>query len=368
MINSKEISVIVQGPIYKKETPKCLKSIRKYLPDAEIILSTWEGADIDGLDFDVLVENKDPGTVLIDTYKSKKIYNNINRQLLSTQEGLKKANRKYVLKLRSDLILTGINFLKYFDEYQARGENYNLFEHKVLIPILFTRYKLKLCGCHKRYEMPFHISDWWFFGLRSDIETYFADTSLVLEPEFTLHFSLDEHKQKDNPYCRAKHKFAPEQYYCYSCFNRKFKDIYMEDASDSSPELMQKFKECLLNNFIILDFSQSGIYLNKYSFSKFEKFIGDQYIDLYNQYRFQKDYKEICDNNFEIIAKPILEDKKTYALMRIYKHIYKLIDPNTKFLKRFEELIFAIPISISNYMAVLIRQGRYNVNKNNKTN
>ena len=53
MIDSKDISVIVQGPINKKETPKCLKSIRKFLPEAEIILSTWQGTDISNLDYDI---------------------------------------------------------------------------------------------------------------------------------------------------------------------------------------------------------------------------------------------------------------------------------------------------------------------------
>lgn len=41
-MKSNDITVVVQGAIDRKLTPKCLKSIRKHLPDAEIILSTWE--------------------------------------------------------------------------------------------------------------------------------------------------------------------------------------------------------------------------------------------------------------------------------------------------------------------------------------
>lgn len=40
-IDSKDISVIIQGAI-TKETDACLRSIRECLPLAEIILSTWE--------------------------------------------------------------------------------------------------------------------------------------------------------------------------------------------------------------------------------------------------------------------------------------------------------------------------------------
>ena len=145
MISPKDISVIVQGVINIKETPKCLKSIRKYLPDAEIILSTWEDSDISGLDYDIVVLNQDPGAIIIEEFSHKVVYNNMNRQLLTTQEGLKKASRKYAMKLRSDLILTSDKFLKYFDEFQNRTDNYKLFERKIIVPALFTRFNIK-CG------------------------------------------------------------------------------------------------------------------------------------------------------------------------------------------------------------------------------
>ena len=49
-MDTKDISVIVQGAINKNETIKCLQSIRQYLPGAEIILSTWEGSNITDLE------------------------------------------------------------------------------------------------------------------------------------------------------------------------------------------------------------------------------------------------------------------------------------------------------------------------------
>lgn len=67
----------------------------------------------------------------------------------------------------------------------------------------------------------------------------------------------------------------------------------MEDAADYSEELMEKFRQALVNNFIILEFKQSGIYLNKYPYSKNEKFSGDQYIGLYNFWRYENEYKNI---------------------------------------------------------------------------
>ena len=64
MIKSTDISIVVQGSVEnREETIKCLNSIRKILPQAEIILSTWEDSDIVNLDYDKLVLNKDPGAV-----------------------------------------------------------------------------------------------------------------------------------------------------------------------------------------------------------------------------------------------------------------------------------------------------------------
>ena len=88
MIKTEDISVVVQGAINKEETPKCLKSIRKFLPEAEIILSTWEGSDISAIDglYDVLLLNKDPGCGYYYKNESGIKSNNLNRQLVSTRK------------------------------------------------------------------------------------------------------------------------------------------------------------------------------------------------------------------------------------------------------------------------------------------
>ena len=96
-IKSSEISVVVQGAVDKELTPKCLLSIRKYLPEAEIILSTWEGTDVSGLSYDKVLLNKDPGAFpyLRNSLKS----NNLNRYLVSSRNGIQKASKKYILKI-----------------------------------------------------------------------------------------------------------------------------------------------------------------------------------------------------------------------------------------------------------------------------
>lgn len=343
MINPKDISVIVQGGINAKETPLCLKSIRKYLPEAEIILSTWEGADVSELDYDVLILNKDPGAQSY-LQNGKYYYNNINRQLLSTQEGLKRAKRTYSMKLRSDLILTGNKFLEQFDKFQKRSGNYNLFKRKILVPALFTKHTFRY-NKHTLYPIPFHISDWWFFGLTEDLKEYFLQTELVKEPEFTEYFNFNN---KVSPYGDIKFKFAPEQYYGYSCFARNFSNIFMQDASDFNDKIIEIARECIVNNFIVLDFKHSGIYLKKYWYSRDEKGAGEQYLDLYCFYKYEYEYKKFCDSNYQITDnEQKLFSNNDYALdyLRMYKHLVRVTDPTKSILTRIEQLCLGLPLS-----------------------
>ena len=76
---------------------------------------------------------------------------------------------------------------------------------------------------------------------------------------------------------------------------------------------------------------------------------------MYNSYRFQKDYKEICDNDFVITEKPVLEDKKTYAKMRIYKHYYRVNEPQMGLFKRLESLLVSLPLAIIKYLIQLMK-------------
>lgn len=341
MLKTKDISVVVQGAINKTETKKCLKSIRKYLPNAEVILSTWENSDVDNLIglYDKIIFNKDVGAPII-AYDKIKVYNNMNRQLFSTQEGIKLATKKYILKLRSDLILSDSRFLDYFDKYQARGGEYNLFKHKILIPSLITRFQLD-----KNQFTPFHFSDWWFFGLKEDIEKYFLNTPLADEPAFSNYFNEFENSEKCSPYKGVDFKFAPEQYFGYSCFSRNFDDIYMEDASDFNNLTIEKYRKCLINNFIVLEYKHSGIYLNKYSFAKNEYYNGIEYLGMYHFYRFEKEYKEFCDKNYEITSEKLVftDNEYGYDFLKIYKHVGALLSQQYQLSEKIEKLFISIP-------------------------
>ncbi|MFN3393310.1 MAG: WavE lipopolysaccharide synthesis family protein, partial [Candidatus Thermochlorobacter sp.] len=100
IVETSDISIVVQGPIVSNKdfypngwTNEALRRMRIHFPGAEIILSTWKGSNVDGLDYDVVVFNDDPGSAM-----SRNRPYNVNRQIVSTKNGLAKASRKYALK------------------------------------------------------------------------------------------------------------------------------------------------------------------------------------------------------------------------------------------------------------------------------
>jgi hypothetical protein len=299
MITSKNISVVLQGPIDQINTPKAIESIRKYLPKSEIIISTWEKEDTEGLLADKIVYNKDPGCSYDD--RAYKRAFNINRWIVSSKNGVANATRKYVLKGRTDIEIVNTNFLGYWNKYAEREDKYIVVSHKILIP---SPYTLRYLGDEKklsRISTPFHVSDWYCFGLKNDI-FMFVDCPVIENlKQFARHY---EKKMYLVPYNKLwwmndwLRKMAPEQYIGLSLAKRKFKDIDIEDVftfSNIDDEFAEKF---LLNNFIVLDPIQYGIVLNKYrEFSQNIYTLGNSlWKGMYRNYIYEKEYLKYFEN------------------------------------------------------------------------
>lgn len=321
-IDAKEISVVVQGPVGDEITTQCLLSLRKYLPGAEIILSTWEGSDTKGLDCDVLVLNKDPGGHLVDW--PHPIMNNSNRQLVSVQGGLNKAKRKYALKIRTDLVLLNDNLLKYYDRFPAMGDEYKLFEHRVLV---CSVYSCTNPGPRK-FPMPFHPADFYFFGLTKDLKAYFLNTPLMTKEE------ISDYKDKflypnRLPFPGRGSKYSPEQHFCLNWVKRTFKDVKYEDYSDWNEENFKLSNNILYNNFVFLSPSQSGIFSKKYHL---DMQIEDKFDEgIISYMKFQEIYKKNYDSNYEIEFDYLSQEDRIRNQMRNILELSNIISQNPQF-------------------------------------
>jgi len=270
-------------------TPQCLRSIRAYLPSSEIILSTWEGSKIDGLDYDALILNMDPGGKKHDFYYGT--LNNTNRQLISTQGGLRKASRPYCLKLRTDALLRGDTFLKYWEMFPILNTDYSIFDHKILAGTVYSREVS--CSGGTKLPTPFHPSDIWLMGSTSDLQRYFLDTELMPDKDLAL---FPYKYPNRTPYITPSWRYAPEQYFLIS-YLRRLSGIHFsfDDWSDWSPDNIELSQNILYNNFIFLGLAQSGIYNPKHAQ---EHKYDDKIHGIITYDIFQRRYKEFCDPNF----------------------------------------------------------------------
>ena len=228
-ILSSNISVIVQGPIHHQEslTKRVLESVRTHLPNAELILSTWKGSDVSGLDCDVLLLNDDPGAIIRN--------NNVNRQIVSTRNGLQKASRHYAMKLRTDTLLTGTGFLDVFDRCPERREDFKVFQHKIVIPTLYTRNPFRV-SVYSRNTYFFHPSDIFQFGLTNDLILLW-----------------------DIPLATFENRLFPEQYVWTSCLKSSVENI--DYFNLTLPKMCKIHEVSLVNNFIVETPTHLGIVL-----------------------------------------------------------------------------------------------------------
>lgn len=255
-LNSSEISIIIQGAISgpnefssnKGVTYDCLKALRKIFPHAEIILSTWKNSNIDNLEYDKLVLNDDPGGYIFsDTDK----LNNMNRQILSTQSGLNAANKKYSLKLRSDILMESDAFLKYFDKFSKRTDKYNLFEHKIITSSYFSYKYFK--GIKEFMHTPFHVSDWIMFGLTDDVKKLF-DVPLADEPAFSQYYkNVPKPDNRLNFFEDCYWQYPPEQYIFFTALKKKYPELEFKDITDYNFTNVKQSEHAMINNFIMIE-------------------------------------------------------------------------------------------------------------------
>ena len=288
---TKDISAVIQGPV-SDITKSCIKSIRKFLPEATIIISTDSKSDIRNLDYDKAVINQDVGAKYMTFVEGDKP-NNINRQIVSTLNGIKKSKTKYTLKIRSDFILTGDDFLRYFDSYNKFNISEQFFEKRILACTLFTRKprKPKIIKT-KDIGFPYHLSDFVQFGLTKDLYKLW-NVDLALDQDLNWFNSSNLIKNED----RCKHRYTIEQQIFIQFMKKNNISYYADYFCDRSEKNAQHTDLIMANNFVLLPLEKFCLEPCKNSFKpKFQL----NYIGCYTHWDWLKIYKKYCDNLLKI--------------------------------------------------------------------
>lgn len=306
-IDSQDISVVVQGPIVGRPddpyqarlTQRCIDSIRRHLSGAELVISTWEGADLQGLNYDVAVFSPDPGGHIF--HSERKFYNNVNRQIASTLAGLKCASRKYCMKIRSDMELLGPDLLQYFGKFPARNSELSLLRERVLVSTDYSRNPRRI------FPYPFHPSDWFCFGYLEDVLDIW-DIQLADEPRMSRYF---EHAPRPQPdlYPHFLNRYFPEQFIWVS-FLRKHREVDFDFYADNRESVLESSEKSLAANLVLLSPEQLGI-----KFLKYDVKIEDR-VSLYTHGEWQRLYKKYCDPDFKCTFDSELVRVRFYRVMK----------------------------------------------------
>lgn len=344
MIDSKDISIVIQGKNEKIKTAKCINSIRKYLPGSTIIFSTYKNEYVKDLDYDILVESDDPGATLL----SNKMYNNINRILTTTKAGLEKVKTLYCIKMRSDLIFNNEKILSnIFEKFTKRDKNFSIFKQRVVFYPLWSRQFEFIANIHKILT-PFYLSDWFCFGLTEDIKNYFEKCPSTLEPDFTNYYKKEKNRIKGFYDPNVCWRFSPEQWFCVNFFKRYYKSANMSCSQDYSEERMALSNQILSNNIIIAGYDEIGVYIQKEIYKKISKNIDKEMqknpiwlSGIFSHYKFLKLYKQYCDSNYILPLKyRWKEDLKIEKYVNHFKkHWINLIKPIKSFVRWLDNFI-----------------------------
>lgn len=312
MIDSRDITVIIKGLVIGKKddnykdkwTYRSIESVRKYLPDSKIILSTWEGSDVEGLDVDEIVFNKDPGKLEMWSYDLKKVSHiSTNNQIITSQKGLEKVNTKYSLIIRTDMILTGHGFIKYFEKYNKNKSEGYLENKVVVLPTYNIKRILKYKIFFNKFDWMvfdknyYNISDWIYFGLTKDLKNIF---SIPLVDKDNL-----EGEKKDGYYL-VYENLSPEQYVWVN-FLRKYENIDTSHITHFSKERNDKSEESFAKNTIMISANKFNVKSFKYPASAYAAipwlsrgfYTNSDYNKIYNKYN--KDKVFYIRNYFEDI-------------------------------------------------------------------
>lgn len=282
-IFDKDISIIMQGPIYKENIIEYANNCmlwREKFPESEIV-SVVSTSDI--------LEKDTTGNILLSKFlkcdmivsasleKIKEISDKFillgsgiplyalkndtgfchgNFQIEAAQAGLKEAGRKYVLRIRSDAVFFDKRFLAFYERnYLKPRGRYSIFKQRVMIANTFT------INPYAMERLPFHWSDWFHLGLLEDVRKLWDVPNISVSN--SIFYKIKSFLPYSNAFERRFfHRMGVEQHVNYSFFKKHIPDLKLEFHNDISSR--ETSIEILKDNFVICNAYEIGFFFEKY--------------------------------------------------------------------------------------------------------
>ena len=201
-----------------------------------------------------------------------------NNQIISSQNGLKKAHGKYVLNMRSDMILTGASFIDYFIKYNEDGGGKFFRKRIVVLPTYNPRSPTKYL---------FNICDWFFFGLTEDVKNLF-DIPLMDEGKLV--------GGKINGHYPREENFAALEQYLWINFLKKYTKINFLTPNYFTAKAIAASEESYAQNTILVPAHRAKVMCLRmphagygaYPMLSHGLYTFNEYEEMYNQYNTHK--------------------------------------------------------------------------------
>lgn len=245
-ISAADISFVVQGAVCGPTAGSVLytkitcNSIRRYFPESEIILSTWQGMDTSDIDYDKVSFAKNIEMSYIIRDDGKVYPHTVNHQIITTQKGIALATRNYIIKVRSDLEFTGNGLLKFLKKYRDYSKNpefnmWRVFSERILC--------LPTYNPRKRIVCPYNICDWIYAGKKEDIKKLF-DIPLMDMKKLKI--------RSNNRYPAIRDNMGAEQYIWTSCLKRCGLPAILDSAGSTAHNAVVYSEWALVNNIVLI--------------------------------------------------------------------------------------------------------------------
>lgn len=301
-----DISVVIQGAIdwsidekYLLPTTYCLtRRVRELMPEAEIILSTWRGQRTAGLLYDRIIESEDPGGQ--GAWPGFTI-NNVNRQIRSTMAGLNATERKYSLKIRSDMIIDGLKFL---DEFCRAApilvDKRAFFKNPIISNNISSRNTVPILRKFPDHPLLFHPSDHVHFGNSSDLIKLW---DIPFQNESDAFYFFD--RTLPNKWrAHELSRLAPEQHILTSSISRNSQLLDVRDYGVFNHELFDLSEYYLSTHFRFLPDLEYPVRFAKYHTDHHFKFFwmrrNDGVPDAYEHDATQQSHTGMLSNKFRL--------------------------------------------------------------------
>jgi hypothetical protein len=253
-----DFSVVVQGPA-NAQLADTAASVRRVLPGAQLIVSTWRGADLGGIDADEIVLNDDPGSAdyrAADGGDSGKPFNT-NRMITSTRNGLARADRPYAIKLRNDTPLVDDAFVDWIGVFADRHPDLQVFSERILTASIATRPSSTMPG------YLFHPSDCVHVGRTDDVRELW-DAPLIDEAA-NAGWLLGRPRTEPDLIPGNWARYFNEQTLWLSCLRRNGFEVDYDHTGLHDEHQREASDRSIVNNFVVLEPWQLGIGFPKFS-------------------------------------------------------------------------------------------------------